>query len=242
MPIRAIAEDRTPEQKFSDVVALMQSRKFAEALPLLVDLETRHPTPAAYWNLGLSAAELGDDATALRAWRELRSAAPDDWRARAKLVQTFQALGDLQARDRERAELVARWQGGQDAPLSAQQLYCRDQFNQAGHRIVVLEYFSPSAPARVLYSFVAVNGAGQQDFRVSLGSDDTTNRVALELGQRTPDQRIWHLDLDRPGLHETYGVFPVQTGYDGIRAAVVDVLAGRRKPISASRAASAASD
>jgi hypothetical protein len=37
-------------------------------------------------------------------------------------------------------------------------------------------------------------------------------------------------------------VFPVQTGYDGIRAAVVDVLAGRRKPISASRAASAASD
>jgi hypothetical protein len=228
------AVDQTPQEKFAESAALMNSHKFAEALPILEDLRISYPTASVFWNLGMSAAEVGNYDEALHAWLSNRELAPNNWQTRAKLVQAYQALGNLKARDQERADLVALWQAGTDQQLSAQPIFCREQFKQDGHKVMVLEYFNPSGPNLVVYSFVVVNESGKQDFKISLGSYDTTNQVALELGQRPKDKRIYHLDLYRSNLHETHGLYLGQPSYDEIRRVVVEVLAGQHKPISSS--------
>lgn len=228
------AADQTPQEKFADVVALMNAHKFAEALPILEDLRKSNPTASVFWNLGMSAAEVGNNDEALHAWLSYREIAPNNWQVRAKLVQTYQALGDLKARDRERADLIALWQAGTDTKLSAEPIFCREQFKQNGRKVMVLEYFNPSGPKLIVYSFAVVNESGQQDFKISLGSYDNTNQVALELGQRPKDKRIYHLDLYRSNLHETHGMYLGQPSYDEIRQVVVDVLDGRNRAISSS--------
>lgn len=226
------AVDQTPQEKFANVVALLNAHKPAEALPILVDLSKTNPTASVFWNLGLSAADVGDNGEALYAWRSYRELDPKNWQARAKLVQTYHALGDMAARDKERAELVALWQAGTDPQLSSQAMFCREQFKQDGHKVMALEYFNPSGPRLVVYSFIILNESGQQDYKISLGSYDSTNQVALELGERPKDTRIYHLDLYRGNLHETHGMYLGQPGYDQIRQVVVDVLKGTNKAMS----------
>lgn len=228
------AVDQTPQEKFSSVVALLNAHKSAEALPILEDLSKTNPTAPVFWNLGMSAADVGNNNEALQAWLSYREVNPNNWQVRAKLVQTYQALGDLKARDNERAELVALWQGGTNTELSAQPMFCREQFKHDGRKVMVLEYFNPSGPKLIVYSFVVVNESGQQDFKISLGSYENTNQVALELGQRPKDKRIYHLDLYRSNLHETHGMYLGQPSYDEIRQVVVEVLSGKNKAISSS--------
>lgn len=228
------AEDNSPQEKFSNAIVLMKSHKFVEALPLLDDLKTSYPTATVFWNLGISAAEVGDNAKALQAWLAYRYIVPNDWRTRAKLVQAYQSLNDFVARDQERSALVTLWKAGTDAQLSAQSVFCRETFWYEGKKVMVLEYFSPSSPTMVVYSFVVLNDSGQQDFKISLGSYDATNQVALELGQRPKDKRIYHLDLYRQNYHETHGMFVGQPSYDEIRSVVLDTLSGKNKAMSSS--------
>lgn len=226
--------DQTPQEKFSNVVTLLNAHKSAEALPILEDLSKTNPTPSVFWNLGISAADVGNNNEALHAWLSYREINSKNWQVLAKLIQTYQALGDLKARDIERADLVALWQSGTDTQLSTQSIFCREQFKHDGHRVMVLEYFKPSGPKLIVYSFVVVNESGQQEFKISLGSYDNTNQVALELGQRPKDKRLYHLDLYRSNLHETLGMYLGQPSYDEIRHVVVDVLSGKNKATSSS--------
>lgn len=228
------ADERTEQDVFAQAVALMNAKKFAEALPILEAMAAKHPTTGILWNLGQSAVEVGDYPKALRAWQAYRIEKPDDWHVRTKLVQAYQALGDLTARDRERAELVALWQAGTNAELSQQQVFCREQLRVDGKKVMALEYFKPAGPTMVVYSFVVLGDDGKQQFKVSLGSYDVTNQVALELGERPKDKRLYHLDLYRENLHQTHGFFLGQPGYDVIRPLVLDVIAGKHKPASAS--------
>lgn len=239
-PVRA-AVDLSPQEKFAHVVELLNAHKSAEALVILEDLSKTYPTPAVYWNLGLSAAEVGDNHKALQAWLSYREVHPNNWQVRAKLVQTYQALGDLAARDQARADLFALWQAGTDKQLNSEPIFCREQFKQDGRKVMVLEYFNPSGPRQVVYSFVVLQESGQQDFKISLGSYDRTNQIALELGQRPSDKRIYHLDLYRANLHETHGMYLGQPSYDETRLAVVNVLSRKIPAIAGASAAAPAS-
>jgi hypothetical protein len=87
----------------------------------------------------------------------------------------------------------------------------------------------------VIYSFVVLDDKGEQAFKLSLGSYEFTNKVALELGERPADKRVYHLDLYRATAHETHGFFLGQPGYDLVRARVAEVLAGKSKASSSSR-------
>jgi tetratricopeptide (TPR) repeat protein len=231
----ASAADLTPQEKFAQAGALIKAKDFAAALPLLEDLNKTYPTASVSWNLGIAASEVGNHQEALAAWQAYRQARPELWEARAKLVQAYQALGDVAARDRERAELVALWKSGTDPELAKQAMFCREQFRQDGRKVMVFEYFNPSGDMMVVYGFVVLNDQGKPDFRVSLGSYEFTNKVALELGERPADKRLYHLDLYRANVHETHGFFLGQPGYELVRARVLEVLSGKSKPSSSSR-------
>ncbi|WP_156479970.1 tetratricopeptide repeat protein [Collimonas pratensis] len=240
LTIRSVdaAADSMAQEKLSQAVALMQAQKFAEALPILEELKITNPSSGVFWNMGIVAAETGDSAKELEAWLAYREIMPNDWRGRSKLIQTYQALGNIEARDRERADLIALWKSGNDKELSSQALYCREQIVVNGQKVLAFEYFNPSGPYMVLYSFIALSASGQQSYKISLGSYDSQNQIALEMGERPKDKRYYHLDVYRTvgqvAVHESHAAFIGEPNYDVIRPRVQNILAGTSKPISSS--------
>jgi hypothetical protein len=86
----------------------------------------------------------------------------------------------------------------------------------------------------VIYSF-EVRAPGAEDYRISLGSYEGTNQVGWENGARPRSIRLYHLDLYRPKLHETYAFYEGQPSYETVRAAVISILAGESKAMSSTR-------
>ncbi len=67
---------------------------------------------------GLAAYMAGDYNMAARSWGELLGLEPGDWKVRAKLIQAYQSLGDLKARDKNRDILLAMRRKGGDKELA----------------------------------------------------------------------------------------------------------------------------
>jgi hypothetical protein len=68
-----------------------------------------------------------------------------------------------------------------------------------------------------------------EEFRISLGSYDTTNAVWRETKNPRPkdDERLFHLDgYFKGGGHATYGMFFPEPSYDDVRAKVITILEG----------------
>lgn len=223
-----------PKEEFARATAFMDKSQFAEAVPILESLAMHYESEDILWNLGISATEIQANDKALKAWLEYRKLAPDDWRGRAKLVQAYQATGNIKQRDEERAELIRLWEKGEDPDLRQQATFCREQIIEANRRVFVLEYFRPGGENMVVYSF-QVQAPGAEGYRISLGSYDGTNRVGWELGQRPRSVRLYHLDLYRSNLHATYGFFEGQPTYETVRENVMSILSGKAKAMSSTR-------
>jgi len=187
------------------------------------------------WNLGLSSAELGEHREALKYWLAFQKLRPQEWRAQAKLIQTYQALGDTAARDKVRDELLAKHRAvAPDSDLGRNEMYCREQMVVAGRKILAFEYFEPKGARRVFYAFIILNqeDPGKEDYRYSLGSYDSTTQIAWETGSLSRDKRIYHLDKYEAKSHWTYGLYEEPQSYEAVRARVVEAMNGRAQPLS----------
>jgi hypothetical protein len=191
---------------------------------------TRHP--GVLWNLGTMRAQLGEHERALAVWDAYRRLVPEDWRARSKVIQACQALGDTARRDRERAELLALHRAGGDPELAEERYFCCEQFEVGGRPVVAHEVFEPAGPLRVFYAFLVGHPDGTLEGRYSLGSYDFTTEPARERGEIGPDERIYHLDWYAGNLHSTLGFYGVLPDYDQVRAHVVAALTGAMRPVS----------
>jgi len=223
-----------PEEQFANAAGFMEKGQFAEAVPILEALAREYENEDIFWNLGLATTEIHANDKALNAWLEYRRVAPDDWRGRAKLVQAYQAVGNMKARDDERAALISLWEKGEDANLKKEATFCREQIIEASWRVFALEHFRPAGEYMVFYTF-EVRAPGAENYRISLGSYEGTNQVGWETGSRPRSVRLYHLDLYRPKLHETYGFYEGQPSYETVRAAVMSILTGESKALSSTR-------
>ena len=223
-----------PEEQFSNAAAFMEKGLFAEAVPILEALAGEYENEDIFWNLGLAATEIHANDKALNAWLGYRRVAPNDWRGRAKLVQAYQAVGNLKGRDEERAALINLWEMGKDANLKKEATFCREQIIEANWRVFVLEHFRPAGEYMVVYTF-EVRAPGAENYRISLGSYEGTNQVGWETGRRPRNVRLYHLDLYRPKLHETYGFYEGPPSYETVRAAVMSIIAGESNALSSTR-------
>lgn len=217
---------------FQEAMADAEAGRLAEGADKLetVAAATRHP--GVLWNLGTMRAQLEEHERALAVWDAYRRLVPEDWRARSKVIQACQALGDTARRDRERAELLALHAAGADPELAAERNFCREQFQAGGRPVVAYEHFDPSGPHRVFYAFLVGHPDGTLEGRYSLGSYDFTTEPARERGDIGPDERIYHLDWYAGSLHSTLGFYNVLPDYDQVRAHVVAALAGTLRPVS----------
>jgi hypothetical protein len=98
--------------------------------------------------------------------------------------------------------------------------------------VFVFEYFSPSGDRAQYLRFCVLNKKGEVDYYISLGSYDSTTEIARELGEIAKDQRLYHLDEYTESHHKTYAFFKTKPDYEEVRAAVVNALEGKLKPIS----------
>jgi hypothetical protein len=186
------------------------------------------------WNLGTASAELGKVESAIAYWKRYEDLAPEDWRVLPKLIQGYQANGDVQSRDREIRALYERRRLHliSDHGLQDAERFCREQFRLAKNTIFAFQYFYPSLQGRwrTHYRFSVFDRAtGKEKSSISLVSDGPTLDEDRRPG-RTRKYRIERLDGARCW---TYTQFEVEPSYDSLRHAVVDILVGKTKPATA---------
>lgn len=224
------------EKAFREGNELMDKRKYAEALARYREGLAKAPEePSLLFNGGMAAYLSKDFATAAEMWKKLKVVLPDDWQTRAKLIQAYQATGDLKSRDAERQALIAMRKEGKNEELSQQEFYCREQFEAGGKKLMVFEHFDLKGQRALRYVFTVMNEKGEgEEFRISLGSYDITNSIAVETGQVKKGERLFHLDGYYQWGHATFGFFTPEPGYDEIRKAVVSILEKKTEPQSQS--------
>ena len=219
-------ENMDPRDAFSRGAELAQAGDHAAAIPYFERAAEAYPYhQGVLWNLGVSNAAVGNDQRALDYWQLYGEHHPDDWRWRAKIIQAYQALGDLPDRDRERRALFeARKEAPEGSVLRQETKYCREQMTVAGKRVLVFEDFEPAEDWAVFYRFVVLDDQGRQASVLSLGSYQATNEIMWETGQLARDKRLYHLDRYEGDTHSTYAFFEEMPEYDSVRARVIEIL------------------
>jgi len=231
-----LSRDDGPAELFDEAVRFAAERRYEDAVALMEQLRSTQPGhPDVLWNLGLWYAELERHEDALEAWLRYREVAPDDWRVRAKLIQTYQALDRKALRDAERAALLD-WYAGLDSGRQPEQdLFCREQFRLGERRVMAFEYFRPSGERRVFLRFSVLDAEGQESAWYSLGSYALTNELARATGEIGEGAELFHLDRYAEGSHATYAFFKKMPSYETVRQHVVAALKGDLKPVSSLR-------
>lgn len=220
------ADDPDDLARFDRAVDLSVSRRYHEAIALMEQIRVREPdNPGVLWNLGVWYFETGRLSDALDTWNALRVIDPEDWRVRAKLVQVYQALGRLDQRDVERVALLE-----QRSEIDAD-MYCRDQFDVDRRRVMAFEYFEPGGANRVILRFAVLDEDGEESYHYSLGSRDSTTRMAREAGQIGPGERMYHLDRVEGEIRSSYGFYLRQPSYDVVRERVERAMRKLANPI-----------
>jgi hypothetical protein len=235
-PQNTTQDEAAAEKAFNDGNDLMGKRKYKEALARYQEGLAKIPgSPGLLFNGGQAAFLSKDFATAERLWKSLTELDAGDWHARAKLIQTYQALGDLKARDDQRRKLLDLRKSGKLEELNRLDFYCREQFEAAGKKLMVFEHFELEGERALRYVFSILDDSGEGEaFRISLGSYQTTNLIAVETGSVKKGERLFHLDGYYGASHATYGFFTPEPSYDEIRKIVIGILEKKTRPQSQS--------
>ena len=228
--------DELATKAFKAANDLMDQHKPAEALVKYKEALTLAPgSTGILFNAGLAAYLSKNYGDAAELWKRLKELEPLDWQARAKLVQAYQALGRTAERDAERGALFELRKSGKSPELAQQAKYCREQFEVNGVKVMVFEHFELKGEYALRYVFSVLDHAGKaEDYRISLGSYETTNAFWRESTKPTPKpgERLFHLDGYFKDSHATYGMFSPEPSYEETRAMVVKILEGKSKPVS----------
>ncbi len=186
----------------------------------------------AWWNLGLWRAAMNQPTQALAAWRGYLARDSTDWRAEAKLIQAYQSLGNLSARDSALAGLMEHRRRTSNPELREAAAFCREQTMVDGHTVMVFQTFTPEGDRRIFVTFYLLGADGRDTARYSLGSYDRTTATAREAGQIGQDERLYHLDYYRARTHATLQFFRKQPSYDRLREVVWAAIRGEVQPMS----------
>ena len=192
------------------------------------------------YNAAQEAQNAGRHENALKGFMTVKKHYPDNWRARAKIVQEYSALGRDKERDAEIAALYAFRSALPEEARSDLPFFCREQFTTRKRKLMVFEHFALQGNRAIRYSFVVLDETGErQDFEITLGSYDTTTQIARDTGSISENERLFHLDgYFADGEHRTYAFFKGEPEYDDVQKMVVEILDGKMKAISGMKPAS----
>lgn len=224
------------EAAFEAANQLMDQKNYQGAYDKYVEVLKVFPEDSSIlFNAGMAAFNVSKFDLATGHWKVLKQLEPLDWHVRAKLIQAYQALGKLSDVVAERKELFELRDGMRSPDLNQQIHYCRDQFKVGNVDVMAFEHFQLKGPRGVRYTFYILDKDGKIDYRISLGSYDTTNAVWHETTKPKPakDERLFHLDGYFGSSHATYGMYNPEPTYDETKKMVAEILGKKKTPISA---------
>lgn len=175
----------------------------------------------------------GEDQAAYKQFSALAKLEPQSLIAESKLVQLCTAL----KRAAECDEHLAKVRQIYKDQKTRQPWFCREQFAVGGKHVAALEYFELSGPMALQYRFEVREQEGETSlYRITLGSYDFTTKAFRELGKIKENERVFHLDSYAGRDHGTYAFLGVKSpSYEQTRQLVVEIIEGRRSPLSGSR-------
>jgi tetratricopeptide (TPR) repeat protein len=216
-----------PRSGFEIAVELAADGKIRRAISEMeAVLESYSENEDVLWNLGIWYSRISEHSKALRMWIKYREVSPHDWQARAKLIQTYQAMGRIEERDTERTALLS-WYEENGRAMGNVDLFCREQFLVDQTRFMAFERFAPQGERKIFYIFSVVTPEGTEAFRYSLGSYEETTLLAREQGETGPQDRIYHLDQYGDDYHSTVSLFHTLPTYEEVRERVVAAFRGQ---------------
>ena len=232
-------EEKRVEKAFQTANDLLEKEKPREALKYYIEALAIVPKNSAIlFNAGMAAFSTEEYEEALKLLKRLKAVDPDDWRGRAKLIQTYHALKRNEDVSAERNELFALRKSGKVPELADEDFYCREQFRTADYDIMVFEHFELKGGRALRYAFMITKLDKSEEFKISLGSYDTTNSIWHAMTKPKPKEgeRLFHLDgYFKNGGHATYGMYPQEPSYNQTREIVVSILNKKSKPVSSSQ-------
>jgi hypothetical protein len=142
-------------------------------------------------------------------------------------VQSYQAIGELEARDRERAAVLELWKRGAVPEPS----FCREQLAVGERWLMVNEHFELTGEQARRYTFRVLSApkGGEELFRLVLGSYTATDALMHEAGQLRVGERAFHLDAYHPdGRQRLIQLFDAgEPSYEVVRELVLKTLPER---------------
>jgi hypothetical protein len=222
-----------PPAEFQLAYRLAGEKKYAESLEIFDGFLARgEHLRNTLFSAGTIAMLAGESDRGRNYFLKLRELEPKSGRVRAALIRANQALGDLAAREEERAELFRLRKSRDDQELLKQDSFVRDEFLVDGKKVAAIEYFELQGDRAVRYSFLVMKpDSNEVEFRVSLGSYTGTNAAWRETRKPKPKKGdlLFHLDAYFPnGSHSTLGFHFPEPSYDETREMVVRFIRGRK--------------
>lgn len=216
---------RDPDKLFTSSVEQANKGNIQEAINLMeMALSVAPDDPDMIWNLGLWFNQLGQHKNAIRMWLRYREVDPEDYKGRAKLIETYQVIGDIENRNRERAALFAWYKAAKKKVRRKLSSYRCDAFSVSGTNVIAFESFEPEGDRMVFYTFAVLNSDYEVDHTYSLGSYKMTTQTARGLGDISDDERLYHLDRYMDAGHKLCGFLGKLPSYDETKKMVVDEL------------------
>lgn len=230
--VAAVAALGQPPEEFQRAYELAGKKQFAEAIQILDGVVARgEHLRNAHYSIAVFALELGQPKRALDATLKLKELEPASGKVRGMLVRIYQALDEKDKRDTERAELLALRKDGKDADQEQLEVYERDVFRVGERQVRVVEYFELKGDRATRYSFAAfgpkaVIGKDAPEFRIILGSFDSTNAIWEATTKPKPKkgQRLFHIDAYYAKGVATVEMITPEPTYDEVKAKVIAFL------------------
>lgn len=220
-------------------MALLQDGKRQEALAAFEAIIAARPANpvAALFFAGRIDIEDGNWRAAMPLLQRLVKLRPGSFPAWELMIQTYQAAGETENRDRAIQSLYDAWHSALDPATQMRISFTRDRIAGPNHTVVAVETLEPGGDDIVRFLFQPVDNDGPAAHLILLRSDTTTNARWRENGMVPQDTIVFHLDTieqlpDGRTSDRSYAFYLTPPGYDDVRAKVVQILSGTIQPLN----------
>lgn len=205
---------------------------YAGALRIFRQVIAADPSDIVAYNVAANCwLKLGDYSSAIDSFQQALKLRPDEYHNLSGLMRAYTLAGKTPERDALRKHIAElEKQGGLPPDFN----YVFEMFQAEDKKIEVAEFPRIQGFYGERYRFKVFNNAGQQIFCVTLESD------AVEQPQWAKEHpkeaaaggRRFSLDGYATDSHSTYDFYDGEPSYEHVREEVLQVLAGKKHPIS----------
>lgn len=205
---------------------------YAGALRIFRQVIHADPSDIVAYNVAANCSlNLGDYSSAIESFQHALQLRPDEYHNLGGLMRAYTLAGMSTDRDALRkhiGELV------HEGKLPPEFNYVFDTFQVEGKKVEVAEFPQTHGFYGERYRFKLFDSAGKQTFCVTLESDSVEQPAWAKQHPKeaAAGGRQFSLDGYAADSHSTYRSYDGEPSYDQVRAEVIQILAGKKQPVS----------